>query len=476
MQPTKTPRGLRAPFENNPTYVGEENKMSEEEEKSDLFKEKEEPESADPEEGYGAPPEQQQNLDNQEEEDIKFEEPSVSHEELQKMAREKVMDAEVTRLLSKYIPGLNNQETAEVTTDIEQLKKDADHLGLRLLEAKNITKMDKDEREAYKKKLDRKCSRYDFYKNFIGINPYSIQLRWRLRKARQVKSRLERNIEIFDKELNGNGYISRGSSLYREVLENLPEAMRENKEISSVVEFLSERNQKRYNQQGGLNALKTDLKEKGRTYKAVRQLARNSVSKYKGKIGKTQKKIEKLNKATRETKDIEQQQKMIKENMGLTGQLCVYERERDKWSSLYEFVTDDVLGIKAEYDLTSMQIALRKTTIDTTREALRELNLTVKTLENYVKAKRDMVIMGDHIVDVRYAKDLSQALGLAGYAMNEAAIQMLNGTIGAMKQGIRAPLGEISRQRMGKLQSEVESYKEEQANKFEEMLEHAFEN
>jgi hypothetical protein len=500
MEPIKYPRGLKAQFENIPTNVGEERKMSDDEtdgkDGSEFFHEESHedetggPEGetgtpeyetgtpeAGPDEGFGNPgagdagQQQNQQLDA----DGEFEdEPSVSETDIQNMARDKVMDEEVKRLLGKYIPGLDHSETMERKTDVEELKRDADHLGLRILDAKDISHMSPNEVEAYHKKLETKCGWYDFFKKYIGINPYSWQFRWKLRRARKVKSRLERNIEVFERELSGNGYISRGSSLYREVLQNLPEAMREEREISSVIDFMSEKNKRKLDREGGLKALKRDLKEKGRTYKAVRALARNNVRRYEGRVKAAKDRIRKINEATKNTDKIEEQQKLIQESMGLTGELCTYERERDKWSSLYEFVTDDVLGIKAEYDLASIQISLRKTTIDTTREALRELNIGIKQLENFVKAKRDMVVMGDHIVDVTYAKDISTALVLGGYVMTEAAVQMLYGITDQMKRGIRGSVTEAGRKRVNEVSSAVNSYKEEKANQFEEMLEDAF--
>ncbi len=420
--------------------------------------------------GFGLPnqePKQTQNIDN----DSSLEdEVEVSMSDIEDEAEDNVARKKVKKLLNKYMPDLDPKKTEETEEDIGSIMEEADHLTLRFLNFKDITDMEQEERGKYEKAIVNRIKIFDKIKKFsFGlINPYQIQLSSRVKKAKSVKSKLGRSVRTLEDELNGKGYSSKGSRFYQELYDNLPQYIKEDQRLTTVMDDIS-KNIKSQNGKGGLKTLYRDLGEKGRIFKDVDDLTSSDIADYDAKIDQTKGKIDSIN----ENKN-KGSKKLIKKRMDLNSKYSDYLNERDKLYNFQDRVVDEMLGIKAEYDLTSQQIQLREATINGTKETLRDLNAGIKTLENFVKTKKDTVLIGGHMMDVQYAQKIAYQINVAGIPAGQAATHILKKMTEKMQQGVGGAVSEMGRKTIKSVNDKMKTFKRERVEDFKKELETAF--
>jgi len=486
MDETKTPTGKMKPFEdfdNSQHYVGEENKMSEDENNqgNDPFGEK--PAEGKPENGdavsdkgfgNGGSQDQMQNLDQEEPtEGLEDKVDEVSSSQVSEQAQQNVIIGETKKLLAKYMPNMNPNDYLSRDHDTKKLVNAADHIGLRLLEAEDITKMSVDQRKKHEKRIVRKAKWFDWIKKYIGVNPYQIQLKSRLKKAIKVKDLLDRNSQVFEEELKGRGYVSKNLDFYSDILEKLPDYVKEDKSFSSVMEYMKQ-NSNHAAEEGGLKGLFQQLKEKGRTCKDLRAMANANVLSYDKQMRNAKGKIDNITKQLNSEKNSNKRRKSIAKRMELNGEYTVYEREKDRWQQVHDYVLDDLAGLQAEYNITNHQIKLREATISTTKGALTDLNTGIKQLENFVKTKNDVVIIGEHIVNVNYARQMANLINLGGYMFGELTTILLGRMTDIMNGGMSDDLAGLAGQEIGTINDQINNMKREKVERFEKELENSF--
>ena len=322
--------------------------------------------------------------------------------------------------------GLNLDDVDKKEGDIKNLVDRVQHLTLRLLKPTDIESMTDKQRERYEKQMARKVRVYDFLKNYTGVNLYQISAKRKLNEAKTLKGKLESNLRTFEQDLRGSEYRTDMDKFNQNLKENLPQYIREDKQFTDFMNELENGGKTSRNRQG-LKAMYQEVGEKGRALTDFDDLLNVWVSDYQKKIDDIQEEISGINENLSEdvgNKDL------IQKRMNLNSQYNLYQREKDKLLDKQKHTVQELSVLGMKYKGIEAQIALKESTINTTRKTIQRLNVGIEQFENYIQTEKDFVVIGGHMTEVDYARGVADIINagsaVAGYATYELIKEMAN--------------------------------------------------
>jgi len=388
----------------------------------------------------------------------------VSREDLEIKAEKDLAKDKANELYAKYMPGVDVNGLNKKEMKIQDIVREVDHLGLRLLEVKDVSEMSPVDRRKFEDRIAKTIQFYDALKKYTKLNVYSFRAGKFLGKANKIRVKLEDNLEVFQRELNGNSYQNDFSAFHDKILTTLPEYITADPKFSSAVSYLNQRSGKG-EEETGLKALHRDLAQKARVQRDLDDLLGASISEYSRKLEELREGIGSIN---QELGANPGSKELVQERMEKNALYSTYVAEKDKLEDTQDRILDELLEIQAEYDLSRNQIDLREATMISTKETLRDLKAGIKQYETFVKSKKDVVVIGGHMMDVSYARGISDLINVGGFVAGQASAELLRRMTDEIREGtsIRGVGGE----EIAGIKNDMQEYKRAKAESFKRQL------
>ena len=308
---------------------------------------------------------------------------------------------------------------------IDELVASADKVTLRLISSQDYEKLTPEQQQTYKRKLDRKIKVYDTIRRFTGLNLYNTEINVALKKAKKVRTMLESDLSIYEKELNGRTFRGNRSQnhFYDDLLKKLPDSVKNDPQLEDLMDYIGN-NANTSAGKKGLKGVKLELAKKVRIQGDIDDLLQAQVAEYAGKLKQIKDEIDGLNKQLAADP---QNKAYVEARMEKNALFNSYIEEKTKLEEAQDRVLDQFLEAKGDYDMACKDIDLKEATVYRTKDTLRSLDRGIKTLEKHSRGRSEIVRVGQTMMLVNDAQKIGKTIGLAS-GLGEMV------TIGALEQ------------------------------------------
>jgi len=407
----------------------------------------------------GSPDVSQQNNLNIENnlEEITAEEPvSLSAEEL-------AADRKLQEFFNEYMPEKAQQRVFDAGSNLEEMAKATEEMGLVLLNPVDINNMTQGEKEKFRGRLEFKTKLYNVVKT-VGINLYQVETKSFLKKMKKARDSLEKNLISYQEQLKGVGYNGKSndvnSMLYSQVFENMPEEVKKNPKYSSIIDHINH-NQHSSNGKSGLKNQLRDLKKRGRFYLEIDDALVETIAQYKKNLREISEDIKQTNiKLTKSPGD----ESLMRLRQRKSAKYDDSEDEIAKYSDVREEISEMLEDIRFEYNLAKSDKNMKEVAVQKTKNTLKHLNQTIRETEKYIQGNDDMIGIYGNLMLVSQAEELVNT----GIVFAGGMSTVVDKVYGEM---VKKELEQGPNISMGKPNSEWESLADSYKNKREEMLE-----
>ncbi len=359
----------------------------------------EEPKDAyvEPKAGYEQPIQQEQSVD------INTEKEDALAEELLGENWEKYFSGDQVQSIKTSYSNLNDQWKA------------VDRLSIHAFTKEDMDQMTEEEKVEYQSKLEKKVKLYDTFQPVlapIGLDPYKLTINSQIKSAKKLRSGLETALNSYKANLRGNKIEKKGNdqNFYKTLLDNLPNQLQNDQEISGLVGVLQQ-NSGTGQYEGGTRQKHRALKEELLYLADMHDLLTVHLTKYDSGMGEVKGKLREVNRQKINDKN---NSNLINKGAKLSAVMSAFDKEREKVSDRREEVVQRIIDARSDYGFLGQQIALQETAVKNTRNSLRKLNVGIKNLELYQQEKDGAANYANLLRQTSLANKTSKGLNAMG--------------------------------------------------------------
>jgi hypothetical protein len=382
---------------------------------------------------------------------------TITESELREKAQNEVGKDRLKKLVSQYMPQDTYHKIEQGQLNMDQLVQEVNHISVRFLSNTDVANMDDVEREKFEQSIAKKIARYDAIKRWIFLDLYDVENAMMLRRSSKVENNLATNLREMEKELYGRVPAQDFADLHRKILDSLPDYIKQDKGFSGAVDYLS-KGANATGKTGGVKAILRQLGEKERVLRDLDDMIGASIAEYQQTMSNIRDEISTLN------QDLGKEpgnKALVQQRMEKNAMFNTYLAEKEKLEEAQDRVLDDMLDAHADYELLAADIDLKEATVHDTKEALRDLKAGIKVLESTRRSKGQAVRIGNHMMYVQQARELSKKVNVVGPMQRWGLVYLMKNMASAIRSngGYR----DIGREDVAQINLEAKQAKREQA-------------
>jgi hypothetical protein len=357
---------------------------------------------------------------------------TITESELREKAQSDIGKDKLKELITKYMPSDSYNKMEKGEMNIKEYVEEINHISTRVINSKDIENMSESDRLKFENRVAKKIKLYDSIKKYTGIDCYSIENSRMLKKAKKIESVISTNLADLNKELTGRAPSYDFADLHQKILDSIPEHVREDKNYSSIIDYLS-KGAKSKNRQTGVKGVLRELGEKQRTLRDLDDMLGASIAEYQQTMSTIKEDITKLN---QELGKEPGNKTLVQERMNKNTMFNTYIAEKEKLEETQDRVLDDMLDAHSDYELLKADIDFKEAAIHSTRNNLRYLKSGIKLLESTIKTKGETVRVGNHMMYVQEAREIADKVNLVAPIYGGILVNIIKKMTNSVKSGL----------------------------------------
>ncbi len=331
----------------------------------------------------------------------------------------------VSDMYERWKERKENGPLGEKAMDIVGQWQEVERMYMFLFDNHDLSSLTESEKDKVEEKIDKKIDLYNVVQKYTFnlVDPYKIEVKQKIKQSQVMYSGLEKSLKGFEIELNGRTTRLTNTSFYKDLLQSLPESMREHSELGLLVDKLQ-----MYagdNRKGkGLKAEERDLESDLIFLDNFYQGIESVMTQISENIDTTKAEIRSINSLL---EDEPGNNELLGKRAELSGMLNSFKDDLFKYTVAHEQTFEELDEKTSDYEIISEDVQALSSMVDATKESLKDLKSGIKRMDRYVNGKSKVVAYSGHIVMVKRAATRGLKLKGAGYMAQTLMAKQLKG-------------------------------------------------